>query len=1056
MKNTKKVMTTSLLMALMCAAAATMASAKPVKANGQLAVRDVLTADISKDVTGRFVKRQADAEAMNVVSDVKAQISDVVDGVRHIRFVAAIDSHMYDQAKFNIVVKNGDEVVKTFADKAVTTAYTHIEANGNVLSAAEAFGDEKYNFMLAYTINNVPAEAWGYTFEATVAIKTAEAEDFTVSEVAHKTINKVAFDDAIGTTFASVINEDLDSKTFAWDLAVENGTVKMNSRNDGTNSSKSSIKFELEKASVVSFDYSVSCERNYDHLAVNVYATADTTSSTQVLKATGDSTETLITGSFIYKLEPGNVIEFVYSKDSSGNRGLDHVTVENLFFTDGIPAAKVTRHVNDGVTATEVVSANLMETLGDILAAPENVRGDNYAFDAWYYDAELTQVATANDMIKKVDIALYANWLEKVTVNFVVPEGASEVAPANTWTRTPMDVANPTMFGNIFRGWYYDAEFTQPANIAVDGVNAACTLYAKFEVLPVGTGRDVAHVVDMAGENIWSVSGVRTTEEFQTYYFMITPEVSGDYFILFDNYAIEGKVGTAYNHHARIWVEDTEGNVLSNEFQNNNKDARFALEAGRTYYLVFNGSKYSSTTESWGTFDLSVCRFDHNTADTAIDYAVGETVDIAPNVFIHRQEERVYKFTAETSDVLALQLSTNSWAQANVYKGAIGGSTVASAKVSNSQTIIDLTVEAGATYYVVLSHNWASASEFAKNEMSFSVKPYAAGYSPSNPAQLTLGEEITTDFAGGRNQYFAFSLAEDTVVKLNSNGTDTTNTRYIEIYDANNLSKAVLTVSGVSALKETFVNLPAGNYVMKAYYKNTSGVAPFTVMLEEANTGETILKPTTATLPQEAGEIAEITAAGYYSFTTGNESVFHFFTTDDKLVVITIMDTNGNVLATSTNGEVYKKLNANTTYVLHVDATAVVNHHIEESIRDGKSQDTALVYTDVSQLENDRTGSHEVWYEFTVEETGTYTIYTLNNGTIDTKAWVYDASGKQIAYNDDGGSALMTPLGGYRYDTYQAVELEAGQTVYVKVTYSISNSNSSESGINLHFYIVKQ
>ena len=206
MKNTKKVMTTSLLMALMCAAAATMASAKPVKANGQLAVRDVLTADISKDVTGRFVKRQADVEAMNVVSDVKAQISDVVDGVRHIRFVAAIDSHMYDQAKFNIVVKNGDEVVKTFADKAVTTAYTHIEANGNVLSAAEAFGDEKYNFMLAYTINNVPAEAWGYTFEATVAIKTAEAEDFTVSEVAHKTINKVAFDDAIGTTFASVIN----------------------------------------------------------------------------------------------------------------------------------------------------------------------------------------------------------------------------------------------------------------------------------------------------------------------------------------------------------------------------------------------------------------------------------------------------------------------------------------------------------------------------------------------------------------------------------------------------------------------------------------------------------------------------------------------------------------------------------------------------------------------------------------------------------------------------------------------------------------------------------
>ena len=196
MTKTTKILGGTLLVALMSLGLTTKVETKAKK----LEARDVLTADMNKAVSGKAVRRANDVEAANKVSKVKAQVSEDLDGFRHIRFVAGIDSLDYVDAKFDIVAKDGDTVVKTFADMAVTTAYTHIEAAGEVLAAVDVFGAD-YNYLVAFTINNVPEAAWGYTFEASASIKTAEAVDFITSEVAEKVITDlVNKDEVVGVT----------------------------------------------------------------------------------------------------------------------------------------------------------------------------------------------------------------------------------------------------------------------------------------------------------------------------------------------------------------------------------------------------------------------------------------------------------------------------------------------------------------------------------------------------------------------------------------------------------------------------------------------------------------------------------------------------------------------------------------------------------------------------------------------------------------------------------------------------------------------------------------
>ncbi len=154
--------------------------------SNHLVVRDVLAEDVSKDVTGKVVRRANGGEANGLISEVKAQVSQPKDDKISIRFIAGLDSYLYETAKFNINVEDAN---KSF-EGVVTTAYTAVEVGNGVLTASEVFG-EGYNYLIAYTINGVPSSVWNSSFEVTASIQENAESEFVVSEVSNKVINEM-------------------------------------------------------------------------------------------------------------------------------------------------------------------------------------------------------------------------------------------------------------------------------------------------------------------------------------------------------------------------------------------------------------------------------------------------------------------------------------------------------------------------------------------------------------------------------------------------------------------------------------------------------------------------------------------------------------------------------------------------------------------------------------------------------------------------------------------------------------------------------------------------
>lgn len=192
-----------------------------------LEVQDVLTEKEEK--IGNKTRKYANETPEFKVSEVKAQVSEVYqdagDNDRiNIRFVAGIDTYTYSNAKFNLTIKDGETLVKEI-EKPITVAYSAIEVNNDVLTAAEVFGSG-YNYMISYALKNVPSSAWDYTFEVTAGVKTEES-DYVNSEVATKNIKEIQAEDEISLPsmyiFGTVFNGEAGwSNSTQMKLVAEN------------------------------------------------------------------------------------------------------------------------------------------------------------------------------------------------------------------------------------------------------------------------------------------------------------------------------------------------------------------------------------------------------------------------------------------------------------------------------------------------------------------------------------------------------------------------------------------------------------------------------------------------------------------------------------------------------------------------------------------------------------------------------------------------------------------------------------------------------------------
>lgn len=174
---------------------------------------------------------------------------------------------------------------------------------------------------------------------------------------------------------------------------------------------------------------------------------------------------------------------------------------------------KVIYNTNGGVGLESVTVCSSCEL--ENVELPKSKR-DGYAFDGWYYDANLIEKVDVNDItklkyeqeydenecIKLTEVNLYAKWINEANIGFedrqeytirYVTNGGTQMYNDsicfNCNTKTKLVV--PEKSGFKFVGWYYDEKYSLKADVeyleeleisSVLAESTTITLYAKWEI----------------------------------------------------------------------------------------------------------------------------------------------------------------------------------------------------------------------------------------------------------------------------------------------------------------------------------------------------------------------------------------------------------------------------------------------------------------------------------------------------------------------------------------------------------------------------------------------
>ena len=968
---------------------------------------------------------EGDVVVDNIYTDINVAITLPADPVRAgYRF-----DGWYADAEFNTVfdaeagvventtvyVKWVEQVVISYVHNGVVVGTDSIDINNQYIAATPADFNETVT-------------GW-YTDEALTTL-FVDGSVVAASMSLYAKVHSIAPDGVL----SSFVNGGSNSE---WVYNAQ--TDSFTSSNKGMSNSSSVMTFTFAKESFVSFSFVVNSESNYDCLIISVNG-----SQVYSSKVSGMNGKDVI-GSYSNTFASGDVFEIRYKKDSSGNQGSDCAIINGLVINDGIPSVSVTFDYQDSAVENAVVPVEINSAIGSIenfdSYAPADT--DDRHFGGWYYDADCTIAANANDPVLK-NVTLYAKYIFPATITFDT-DGAGEIEAINVWTGVSIvDAmpANPSKAGYIFRYWLNEnAEEFDPAL----GVSGDMLLTAYFDELPVGSTIEEAMVVTMT-DGEFNSGTVTTNEEFQNFYLVFTPEVSDYYYFAFNSDYASVVGGTVNNkNYRRYAVTDMDGNSIISE---TSSDSKAMLEAGVQYLIRYNLA-YGSN-KAWGSFVVEIASYPHDNAATeAIPYAFGDSVVIPAGTYHTNKENIVYAYTAQATGTYALSIGSTAWASVGVYTNAdlANSNRVVYKTVSNSSAVVDFEAVEGTTYYIVLAHNW-SGSGLLTNVITFNVNNYPQGYSPQNPYNYTLGEVMDVVFTSGSNVYYTVEITESGTYSLNLLSLSDSNKKIIEIYSADDLTTPINSVAGTAATNVYLEDLAVGTYVIKCFNESTSYTTSFTASLTQVADGGWWTTAVQSSL--NASNTLNASANGYYyTVTTSTETLWYFITATNGTVAV--YDAERTLI-----GSTAIQLQANTMYYVVVTGeaeTVAVEISTLVEYADGKSPAGAFTYTEGGVVLSTSQANHTTYVKVTVAESGNYRIYTYNNGAIDTKAWIYsdETCSTQLGYNDDGGqSKVDAGITGYKWDCCFETTLEAGVTYYIKVTYTVGSSTNIGDGLTLH------
>lgn len=270
-----------------------------------------------------------------------------------------------------------------------------------------------------------------------------------------------------------------EQKKYPFVYVAEKNAWKSTNENQGKTSSVLEIVVTSGVANI-EFDYWITSENGYDYATIYYYEDGVRkelkTKGSDIAEANAQHLSTTLT----YTGETEIALRISYSKDNSGNKGLDAIYIANLKI-NGIaifaqaplnPDAVGTYTTADGtvVTLTAGGGATVGEELVPYIVVKENVIGVTLA--AGY--REITLNKADNSCVVAVPQV-------SVTYNYG-GHGENTVITVDKNSAQTVLAETPVADGFIFRGWYKDAALTEKVEAGSSFVaNADITFYAKWD-----------------------------------------------------------------------------------------------------------------------------------------------------------------------------------------------------------------------------------------------------------------------------------------------------------------------------------------------------------------------------------------------------------------------------------------------------------------------------------------------------------------------------------------------------------------------------------------------
>lgn len=651
--------------------------------------------------------------------------------------------------------------------------------------------------------------------------------------------------------------------------------------------------------------------------------------------------------------------------------------------------------------------------------------------------------------------------------------------------------------GMKFDGWYTDEALATPLDTTTPAT-ANLDLYPKF--VEFGPGISEAKPIVLGEENkTFTETLIPGYEEVYFKYTAPVDAVAGWRYVRINEKASttnkDLSVGvTEFDRAKLFFYKDSvsTANLLSEtstatpndkgtvqQIDSSSTFKRIWVEPGQTYIIVADAYNYSVHPENhwYGDMVIEWSKGVNDTFETATEIVLGQEQDIKPEFTKQPLPLRKYSPTVTKDVALYITNYQNFWAAVTCYDvtgdspvnvGKLNASVSYGSSTDAGEAIKILTLEAGHTYVFYSTSNAAATDE---KYATFRLDNPPVGTAISDPVAYTLGTEVDVKQVGNNGVFYSFTLEAETTIKVSSNGGNSSYDKYLKLLstDGSVVADAGKEVGekgsynyyyqeydidyGVNPL-EINVKLSAGTYIINTgYVSSDAKFDSFKLTSKIMLPGDTISDPLTVEVNAEGVATLNATSAGtFYQIAATQAGFIKFDVTSSGSGKLYLIDSTGKTISSAANGEsFYKSVSVGDTLLFKAgdaaDTLTVVVSYLAE-IHDGKSKETAY-NLDFSAGETVNvkyaTGDvylYGVYFKFTVNQTGTYRLYT-NNASIDTRALaVYEGLGdtqvKGSFDGDDGGD--HAPYTQYKYDTYNEVPLEAGKTYYLSMNFGANST----------------